>query len=286
MGKTFQELDLSNAFLFAATLEDEETCRAILETILGFPVGKVKVHAEHSVFYSTDFRSIRLDIYASDETYVAYDLEMQNEDEGSLAQRSRYYQAEMDVTSLKPGEKFSQLRPSYVIFICTFDPFGRGLYRYTFGNWCEEEGFPLEDGTKKIFLNTKGCNQKDVPDVLVNFLHYLENSTEEYVKVVDDQMIRNLHQKVTQLKRSREWGRKYMKFEELLQRSEEKGKKEGHRIGKEEGQRIGKEEGQRIGQARILKLMTLMTQDGETGQLSRLSTEPEFLEEMLEKYHL
>lgn len=42
MGKKFKELDLSNAFLFAAALEDPQTCRLVLEIILGRKVPKVK----------------------------------------------------------------------------------------------------------------------------------------------------------------------------------------------------------------------------------------------------
>ena len=37
----------------------------------------------------------------------------------------------MDVSQLKPGEDYDTLPESYVIFICTFDPFGKGLYKYT-----------------------------------------------------------------------------------------------------------------------------------------------------------
>ena len=40
MKKPFKELDLSNAFLFAAALEDEETCQQVLEIILEFPIKK------------------------------------------------------------------------------------------------------------------------------------------------------------------------------------------------------------------------------------------------------
>lgn len=132
MGKTFQELDLSNAFLFSAALEEPETCQIVLEIIMGCKLPKVNVHAEHSILINSDFRSVRMDIYANDEMQVNYNLESQNENEGNLAKRSRYYQAEMDVSSLKPGEVFNELKPGYVIFICTFDPFGEGLYRYTF----------------------------------------------------------------------------------------------------------------------------------------------------------
>ena len=104
--KKFEELDLCDPFLFAAALEDEAICRLILETILGRPI--TRVHAEHTILYSSDFRSVRLDIYASDEVQVEYNIEMQNEDEHNLAKRSRYYQGEMDITSLKPGEDFSE----------------------------------------------------------------------------------------------------------------------------------------------------------------------------------
>ena len=136
--KKFEELDLCDPFLFAAALEDEVICRLILEMILGRPIAKIRVHAEHTILYSSDFRSVRLDIYASDEVQVEYDIEMQNEDEHNLPKRSRYYQGEMDITSLKPGEDFKSLRPCFIIFICTFDPFGKGLYRYTFENKCLE----------------------------------------------------------------------------------------------------------------------------------------------------
>ena len=74
--KQFKELDLSNAFLFAAALEDEETCRLVLECILGTSIGKLKVKPERSILWSSDFRCVRLDVFASDEWNVGYDLEM------------------------------------------------------------------------------------------------------------------------------------------------------------------------------------------------------------------
>lgn len=50
-----------------------------------FKVPKVSVHVEHSILISSDFRSVRLDVYASDELKVGYDIEAQNEDAGNLA---------------------------------------------------------------------------------------------------------------------------------------------------------------------------------------------------------
>lgn len=74
----FKDLNLKNAFLFAAALQDSETCRIILEIILGKDIPALRVHTEHCLLYSSDFRSIRLDVYASDEVEISYNLEMQN----------------------------------------------------------------------------------------------------------------------------------------------------------------------------------------------------------------
>ena len=160
-------------------MEDPETCKLILELILGKPLPDVNVRVEHSILFNSDFRSIRLDVYAEDELQVGYDLEMQNRNKGKLPKRSRFYQAEIDVGALKPGQDFEDLKPSYIIFICTFDPFEDQLYRYTFEERCLERDFPLGDETRKIFLSTKGTNSNEVPAELVNFLHYVENSSDE-----------------------------------------------------------------------------------------------------------
>lgn len=217
MNKTFQELDLSNAFLFAAALEDPETCQLVLEIILGCKVSKVKPHAEHTILINSDFRSVRMDIYATDEIQVGYNVEAQNRDEGNLPKRSRYYQAEMDVSSLKPGDDFNDLKPSYVIFICTFDPFGEGLYRYTFEERCIERNIGLGDGTKKIFLSTKGKNDDEVPTELIHFLKYVESSTDEYVSGITDESIIKLHDRVMGLKKHRKLEARFMTLEEYLE---------------------------------------------------------------------
>lgn len=262
--KKFQELNLSDAYLFAAALQDAEVCRKTLELLLGRDVESVTVHAEHSLLYSSECRSIRLDVYSRDETGYHYNLEMQGENEGNLPRRSRYHQAQMDVTSLRPGEDFNELRPNYIIFICCFDPFGEGLYRYTFTNKCSETGQELGDGTTKIFLNTKGRNPVNVPDSLIHFLAYLENSTTECADERDD-AVRQIHSRVTEVKRDRTWESRYMRFEELLQKERREGKDEG--------------------QARMQELIRRMLADGAQEELAGLA-EKDFLEAMYQRYGL
>lgn len=288
--KKFQDLDLNNAFLFAAALEEPETCRLVLELILEKPVKAVNVRAERTILFNSDFRSVRLDIFATDELAVDYNLEMQNEDEGNLPKRSRYHQAEIDVASLKPGEDFNDLKPSIIVFICTFDPFGKNAYRYTFEQRCTEYDFSLGDETKRIFLNTKGKNDNEVSEELKCFLKYVENSTDSYVEQVENSKIHQLHERIKGLKRSRKLEERYMHFEELLERELKKGLEKGIKQGIEQGIQQGIEQGVKKGQVmereRLLALISCMASNGESELISKLSEDEELYEKMLEKYNL
>lgn len=227
MEKKFKDLNLNSSFLFAAALNDPETCQIVLELILGKPIPKVNVKTEHNILLSTEAKCVRLDVNARSEYDVNYNIEAQNKDESNIVRRSRFYQAELDIAELNPGDNYNNLPDSFVIFICTFDPFGKGLYRYTFTERCEENGEPLGDGTCKIFLNTKGTNSDDVPRELLTFLGYYVDSSDEYVKKADNKSINKLHNKIVTLKKSREWEDGYMKFEELLSNQEHIGFKKG-----------------------------------------------------------
>ena len=68
--RNFQDLDLSNAFLFAAAMSDPITCSLVLELILDRTMGTVMVQSEKSILYSSDFRSARLDVYISEDTVL------------------------------------------------------------------------------------------------------------------------------------------------------------------------------------------------------------------------
>ena len=231
MKEKFKDLDLKNAFLFAAALQDPDICQLILEIIFDTKLPKVKVHTEHTVLFSSDFRSIRLDVYASSKTEVNYNVESQNNRKRNLPKRSRFHQAEMDVMALKPGEDFNDLKPSYVVFICSFDPFGKGRYQYTFEERCLEEDFPLGDETRKIFLNSKGKNAHETPPLLVHFLKYIENSTDQYVETVQEEAI----EKIVELKKSRDLEAKYMTLGEWMDEEAAKEKEIGRNEGRAEG---------------------------------------------------
>ena len=189
MGESFQKLNLTNAYLFAAAMQDEEICRNVLEIALNKRISRVKAHVEQVLFLDSEFKSVRFDVYASDEEEVSYDVEMQNDDTKNLPKRCRYYQAELDVTSLRPGEDYQQLKPGYIIFICSFDPFGKGRCQYVFEEYCKEADIPLGDETQKIFFNTNGTDTENVTPELLHLFEYLKQSTEEVAVRHQDEKI-------------------------------------------------------------------------------------------------
>lgn len=288
--KNFQELNLKNAFLFSAVLNDEEICRTILELVLGMPIPQIEVHAEHSLLFSSDVKSVRFDVYARDKVKATYDLEMQGKNRGNLEKRSRFYQAEMDIMSLKPGDDYSELKPSYVIFICTFDPFGKGLYQYTFEETCKETTMLLGTETKKVFLNTKGRIQNGVSEALIHFLRYVEDSSDAYVESIHNNVIQNLHKRVAEVKKSRKLEARYMTLEEYLEdrldEKREEVREEALKEGLEEGLKEGLKEGQELGERRMLTLINQMLLDGLSAEIPQLATDEPFLKSMIQKYNL
>ncbi len=264
--KRFQDLQLTDAFLFAVAMQDEEICHDTLELLLGHKVGKVHVSVEHTVLYNSDYRSIRLDVYARADGTDDYDLEMQGTDSRNLPKRSRFYQAEMDTYALEPGQNPAELLNNTIIFICTFDPFGKGKYRYVFSNCCEEiPELRLGDGTRKIFLNTEGTNPDEVPAELVQFLQYVKDGNGECITGGQDKYLSRLHQHVTAIKRNRETERRYMTVGDLINIEKKKSVKEANKC--------------------MVKLCTAMCANGETELIPQLADE-EFLEKMLAKYQL
>ena len=71
MGESFQKLNLTNAYLFAAAMQDEEICRNVLEIALNKRISKVKAHVEQVLFLDSEFKSVRFVVYASDEEEVS-----------------------------------------------------------------------------------------------------------------------------------------------------------------------------------------------------------------------
>ncbi len=108
---------------------------------------------------------------------------------------------------------------------------------------CEEEpGCVLEDGATRIFLNTRGTNDDEVSQELVEFLHYVEHTTDEAAEHAGSERIRRIHDRVRKVRNSEEVGVKYMQAWEEKYYEKEEARKEGLREGRAKGRAEGRKE--------------------------------------------
>ena len=236
--KTLQELTLTSKFLFDQTMDIPKAHEAALQIILQDDLIKLlnPSQTEKEIRTMPWLRSIRLDVYAMDQDNTLYNTEMQAERKGDLIKRSRYYQGLIDSSLLEPGNvNFNKLNNTCIIMITPFDLFGKGKYQYTFRSYCEEnKELELGDGAVRIFLNTRGTNDKEVSKELVDFLHYIEKTDDESAEAANSERIRLIHECVRKIKSSEEMGVKYMQSWEEKVYEREEGIAIGKAIGKAE----------------------------------------------------
>ena len=230
MAKNYEELKLSDDFMFGKVMEDRSLCREVLECLLRKPVGELEeMEFQREYHYAVDGKPIRLDIYTRDGKAV-YDAEMQNlnhkkVEDYDLPKRSRFYQSVMDTDHLKKKQSYRTLPETNILFICTFDPFGEGLPRYTFRNRCDEEpDIVLQDETLKYFFNCT-CEGKEIPESMQMLYRYIMTGEAK------DELTGKLQRAVEDGRRNEKWRSEYMK--ELLH--EDDIREEGRAEGREEG---------------------------------------------------
>lgn len=107
--KKFEELELKDDFIFGKVMQNKEICKKTLEILLGIEIEEIAYPERQKAIEIT-------------------------------------YQGLIDLNLIEKGATYDKLNKSYVIFICTFDPFGMGKYQYTFQNLCRENTeLALED---------------------------------------------------------------------------------------------------------------------------------------------
>ena len=219
--------------IFMNVMRSPKICRALLELILpNEEIGAIRlkksdnplidnseidegadenlsVETQKTLKLEADAHGVRFDAFVASSKLWA-DIEMQTDNDSKIDKRARYYHANMDLDFLEQGQSYENLKPSYVIFICTFDRFKRDEPVYFFRSWDVEKGLPLDDLSYTIVLNTK-CSPEKVPEALKPFYDYLndpkKNQASELTRMIDER-VRKFN--------SDEWRKKYMTFKYIL----------------------------------------------------------------------
>ena len=263
------KVDIRNDLMFSYVMRNPEICTELLEVLLpGHKIARVEYieleserdgapqaaitkarknrpDTQKALLSAIDKRGVRLDAYLDDGKTI-YNIEMQTAEYGALPQRARLYQAHIDINQLERGQNFDELRPSYVIFICTFDPFGQSRYQYSFRNVCRETGEELQDEAYKLFFNTTGTKGEISPS-LREMLQYINNPGAYPVQKSKVELIHQIETAVEEANQDEEWRRMYMTWQIRQREAELLGEKRGIAIGEERGIAIGEERGEKRG---------------------------------------
>lgn len=138
-----------------------ECTELVLHIVLDKPDLKVqKVRTQYTI-KNLQGRSVRLDIYATDNAGKKYNIEVQRTDKGAGAKRARYNSSIIDANLILAGEELEDLPETYVIFITENDVIGGNKPIYHIERCDVESGKKFGDGSHILYVNAK--YQDDTP---------------------------------------------------------------------------------------------------------------------------
>ena len=203
--KKWEDLTITDDFMFCKVMSDPDICKELLEILLHIKIERLEFQEPQKSFKLTsESRGIRLDVYVKDSNRV-FDIELQTTNERNLELRTRYYQGVMDISELEKGEFYSNMKESYIIFICMFDPFGADMPIYTVKQtFTENEKLIFDDKTHKIFYNVNAFEKLSNDVETKAFLEYLckHQSTTKFTQSLETAVYRN--------KNNQNWRKDYM----------------------------------------------------------------------------
>ena len=250
--KPVEELRFTDDFMFCRVMQNPDLCKGVIERLLGIKVERIEypeLQKEIRPYYSA--HGVRMDVYVKDSDRI-FDIEMQTSVPDDLPRRMRYYQSMIDIDTLIKGSEYETLKESYVIFLCTKDPFGLGLPVYSFSTVCKEKkDFALNDGINKLFFNASAAALEKNLEIK-GFLGYL------YSGKPSDTFTEDIEQRVERLKINEIFRSDYMMDALPLHDARKAGLKEGIALGEKRGILAG-ERNKAISATRKLLEMNLLT---------------------------
>ena len=238
-----KKIPIKRDVMFSCVMRTEKACKELLGLI--FPEKKVEkikyiggpklnpksrnfeLEIQKFLQFNALGKTVRLDVYFKDSDTV-YNIEMQGPTtKGPLPLRARMYSSLIDANILERSMDYEKLIDSYVIFICTFDPFDRGKCIYRFQSTCEDEK-DLCEGNKRynIYLNTTGTRD-DISFDLKEMFRYINGGETTIGMETKSEIVRTIDKYVQEYNANDSWRRGYMTFELLLQDNYKQGRAEG-----------------------------------------------------------
>ena len=175
----FEQLTITNKFMFAMVFSHKEIAKPFLEAVLGIKIHELREpEPEKTIDVNPATKGVRFDVFVKEsgtdgETLRSFDIEMQMEDTHEIPKRARFYQAMRDSEALCRGEKYRDLKELYIIFLCPEDIFEKGRAVYRFKNLeTDDPKIEMDDLTFKnfyIFSKYREVAEKSIRDYMEYF---------------------------------------------------------------------------------------------------------------------
>ena len=137
----------------------------------------------------------------------------------------------IDLNTIERGADYKELRKTYIIFLCKFDPFGQARIKYTFRQTCQEDyRIKLGDDAYIIYINPFGIKENPTEDMIA-LMSYLRG---EMIK--RNSFIEDLDAAVKRAREKEDWKVEYMALSLKFQDAMEEGRAEGRAEGRVEMQ--------------------------------------------------
>lgn len=217
----------TNRFTFSMVMRDPAICKGLLERILpDVEFGDIRntdesteeeirkklqdfilnIETEKTLELDPNAHGVRFDALVKSTNQWA-EIEMQTYTGEDIGKRSRYYLSNIDMDAFAKGRAYSELPPTYVIFICTFDYMKQNKPVYFFQYYDTKNNLYLDDETYIIILNTK-CNLKLVPEPLKPLYAYINDPSK-----IEDEFVEQIERRVQQYN-DQNWRRLQMTLEQ------------------------------------------------------------------------
>lgn len=174
------ELPLSNDFMFGEVMRQEKVCTLFLEALLQRQIARIEyIDKQKDLSDSYFTHGIRLDVYLKDDAGAVHNIEMQNVNRHDLERRARYYQGGIDRHTLEKAKHYSDLPESFIVFVCSFDYYQRGLAIYERQSSIKGcPGIVYDDGSRVMLLNTE-YREGNADPAILEFLDYIRTNDAE-----------------------------------------------------------------------------------------------------------
>lgn len=175
--KKVQDLRPIDDVFFEVLADDTDFCQEILRVILedeNLTVTDVIVQSSSRNLYG---RSVRLDALCTLGNGKKANIEVQRFHNDDHAKRVRFNASVITAKESQTGTAFEDSPELYVVYISEFDIWGKGFTTYHIDNVIRETGEAVDDGLKRVFVNTAVNDGTDIASLMSCFTQKIVESS-------------------------------------------------------------------------------------------------------------